>query len=101
MSALFPSRDQETKRGGGAFAIDPPHAPKHWMDGGGSGLCARCRTPHAEWRQSPCFYPMTLAEAVEETAAFLESCCLTTVAVTPREACERARILRQVLRYGR
>lgn len=98
---LRPSRDQETKRGGGAFDIDPPHAPKHWMDGCGSGLCARCRTPQAAWGTTACFYPMTMAEAIGETAALLESVCTTTVGLSPREACEQARVLRDVERYGR
>jgi hypothetical protein len=96
---LQPSRDQETKRGGGAFTLDGK--PMHWMDGRGSGLCARCRTPWDERELTSCFYPMTLAEAVEETAMMLESVCSTTVGLAPREACEQARVLRRVLEYGR
>jgi hypothetical protein len=94
-------QEQNTKRGGGAFAIDSTHAPMHYLHGYNTGCCVRCQTPQEKWASVACFYPMTLAEAVAETATMLESVCTTTVGLTPREACEQARILRSVERYGR
>lgn len=94
---LLPSPDQETRRFGGVF--HPDGRPMHYTHGG--DVCVRCRTPHDQWKVTPCFYPMTLTEVVAETAAMLEAVCSTTVSLSPREACEQARRLRDVERFGK
>jgi hypothetical protein len=97
VTTLQPSRDQETRRGGGVFTFDGK--PAHWLDGRGSGICARCRTPWDGRTLTPCFYPMTLAEAAEEVAVALETVCVTTVSLSTREACGLARLVRAVQGY--
>lgn len=73
----------------------------HWMDGAGTGLCVRCRTPHGDWETVPCFYPATIAEEALAVAELLESVRDSTSSLSPRECRQAAQRLRQVLRYGR
>lgn len=70
MSEVERSRDQETRRGGGAFHMDG--RPAH-NSGAARDVCWRCRTPVSEWREVECFYPATLREVALEAADMLEN----------------------------